>query len=121
MLVRQGEMRFPDGKRTYVSLADDLVIWQQSNTIQQVEYSENFEADFLLASSGFLQRYNPEMVWATRGFIFIRINPSFHLHEQSLRLMRDDFALFAARLSQPDSPFMEEVVGHVMQIFLYDL
>ena len=121
IIVRRGEMRFSDGKQTYVSQKDDLVIWQMSNAIQEVEYSDDFEADFLIASGEFLSRFNPEMVWASKGFIFIRINPSFHLHEQSLRLMNDDFALFRNRLDLPDTPFKEEVIGRVMQIFLYDL
>ena len=121
ILVRGGEMRFSDGKQTHVSQKDDLVIWQMSNAIQEVTYSDDFEADFLIASGEFLSRFNPEMVWASKGFIFIRINPSFHLHEESLRLMNDDFSLFHSRLSLPDSPFKEEVIGRVMQIFLYDL
>ncbi len=121
IIVRNGEMRFSDGKQGFVSRKDDLVIWQMSNTIQQVNYSKDFEADFLIASGDFLSRFNPEMVWASKGFIFIRINPSFHLHEQSLRLMNQDFDLFCHRIQQPDSPFKEEILGRVMQIFLYDL
>ncbi len=119
ILVREGEMRFSDGKQMHVSQKDDLVIWQMSNAIQEVAYSDDFEADFLIASGEFLSRFNPEMVWAS--FIFIRINPSFHLHEESLRLMNDDFALFRQRLDMSESPFREEVIGRVMQIFLYDL
>ena len=121
ILVRGGEMRFSDGKTEFLSQKDDLVIWQMSNTIQRVTYSDDFEADFLIASGDFLARFNPEMVWASKGFIFIRINPSFHLHKESLRLMNDDFSLFRQRLDMPESPFKEEVVGRVMQIFLYDL
>ena len=121
VIVRQGQMRFSDGKQTHVSQKDDLVIWQMSNTIQEVVYSDDFEADFLIASGDFLSRFNPEMIWASKGFIFIRINPSFHLHEESLRLMNDDFTLFRSRLDQPQTPFKEEVIGRVMQIFLYDL
>ena len=121
ILVRDGEMRFSDGNTEFLSQKDDLVIWQMSNAIQGVTYSDDFEADFLIASGDFLARFNPEMVWASKGFIFIRINPSFHLHEESLRLMNDDFSLFRQRLDMPESPFKEEVVGRVMQIFLYDL
>ena len=121
IIVREGEMQFSDGKQTHVSQKDDLVIWQMSNAIQEVTYSDVFEADFLIASGEFLSRFNPEMVWASKGFIFIRINPSFHLHEESLRLMNDDFALFRQRLDMSESPFREEVIGRVMQIFLYDL
>jgi len=121
LLVRQGEMSFSDGKNVFTSRKDDLVIWQMSNTIQDVEYSGDFEADVLLASPAFLQQYNPEMVWASKGFLFIRINPSFHLDEESLRLMNADFELFRLRLELPDNSFKREVLGRVMQIFLFDL
>lgn len=100
LLMRQGEMSFSDGKNVFTSRKDDLVIWQMSNTIQRVEYSDDFEADVLLASPAFLQQYNPEMVWASKGFLFIRINPSFHLDEESLRLMNADFELFGGRLDK---------------------
>ena len=67
IIVRQGEMHFSDGKQMHVSQKDDLVIWQMSNAIQDVTYSEDFEADFLIASGEFLSRFNPEMVWASKG------------------------------------------------------
>ncbi|MBQ4433523.1 MAG: AraC family transcriptional regulator [Bacteroidales bacterium] len=121
ILVRKGSMYFSDGKNDFVSAEDDLVIWQMSNTIQKVSYSPDFEADFLLASPEFLSAFNPEMAWASKGFVFIRLNPSFHLDEESKRLMDADFDLFRARLAQPDSPFRREIVGRVMQVFLYDL
>ena len=143
LLVKQGEMSFSDGKNVFTSRKDDLVIWQMSNTIQSVTYSDDFEADMLLASPAFLQKYNPEMVWASKGFLFIRINPSFHLDEESLRLMNADFELFRFRLDLPErlrerqrvgdgtsgmgdgtsgmNSFKHEVLGRVMQIFLFDL
>ncbi len=37
----------------FTSRKDDLVLWQMSNTIQSVTYSDDFEADVLLASPGF--------------------------------------------------------------------
>ena len=121
LLVRQGSMSFSDGKNFFTSRKDDLVIWQMSNAIQRVEYSDDFEADVLLASPSFLQQYNPEMVWASKGFLFIRINSSFHLDDESLQLMNVDFELFRLRLELPDNSFKREVLGRVMQIFLFDL
>ena len=110
LLVRQGEMSFSDGKNVFTSRMDDLVIWQMSSTIQRVEYSDDFEADVLLASPGFLQQYNPEMVWASKGFLFIRINPSFHLDEESLQLMNADFELFRKhRRSTETSDILQNV------------
>ena len=121
ILVRQGQMTFSDGKNSFTSQPGDLAIWQMSNTIQHIECSDDFEADVLLLSGEFLQQFNPEMVWASKGFVFIRINPSFHLDEEAQRLMDNDFALFRFRLSMPESGFKREVLGRVMQIFIYDL
>jgi AraC-like DNA-binding protein len=121
VLVRQGQMTFSDGKNSFTSRQNDLAIWQMSNTIQRIECSDDFEADVLLLSGEFLQQFNPEMVWASKGFVFIRINPSFHLDEEALRLMNDDFALFRNRLSMQETGFKREILGRVMQIFIYDL
>ena len=104
VLVRQGEMTFSDGKNSFTSRQGDLAIWQMSNTIRE-----------------FLQQFNPEMVWASKGFVFIRINPTFHLDEEAKRLMDDDFELFRKRLLMEDSGFKREILGRVMQIFIYDL
>ena len=121
ILVRQGQMTFSDGKNSFTSRQGDLAIWQMSNTIQRIECSDDFEADVLLLSGPFLQQFNPEMVWASKGFVFIRINPSFHLDDESLKIMDDDFALFRNRLLMEDSGFKREILGRVMQIFIYDL
>ena len=45
------------------------LLYQMSNTIQHVGYSDDFEADVLLFSGQFLQQFNPEMVWASKGFV----------------------------------------------------
>lgn len=121
ILVRQGQMTFSDGKNSFTSLQDDLAIWQMSNTIQSIECSDDFEADVLLLSWQFLQQFNPEMAWASKGFVFIRINPSFHLDEEALRLMDDDFEQFRKRLLMEDPGFKREILGRVMQVFIYDL
>ena len=70
IVVRRGVMTFFDGKQTHHAQVNDMVIWQMSNTISQVSYSEDFEADVLIASPQFLQDFNPEMIWASKGFIF---------------------------------------------------
>ncbi len=121
ILVKQGTMTFSDGKNTFSSRKGDLAIWQMSNSIQDVTYSDDFEGEVLLASPTFLQQYNPEMIWASKGFIFIRINPSIRLDDEGRRLMESDFALFRGRLAQPDTAFKREVLGRAMQIFLFDL
>lgn len=67
ILVRQGVMTFSDSKNSFTSRQGDLAIWQMSNTIQHIECSDDFETDVLLLSGQFLQQFNPEMVWASKG------------------------------------------------------
>lgn len=121
ILVNKGTMAFSDGKNNFTAGKDDIVIWQMSNDIQDVTYSRDFDGDALIASSQFVQHFNPEMTWATRGFLFIRQNPSFHLHGESLRIIRNDFDQFRLRLSATSEMFKIELLGNQMRMFLYDL
>lgn len=121
ILVLQGELSFSDGKQSHIGAKNDLVIWQMSNSIGAVEYSDDFECDFLIVAPQFLVHFNPEMIWAARGYVFIRLNPAFHLDDEGRRLIEGDFALFRQRQVQTDSPFRRELLGRVLQMFLYDL
>ena len=121
ILVKRGVMTFSDGRRQFVSDKDHLAIWQMSNSIQHVSYSDDFCADVLLVSPSFLQRFNPEMVWASKGFIFIRMNPTVHLDASGLELVLADFDLFRTRLERHDPIFGVETLGRILQIFLFDL
>jgi len=121
IVVHSGELAFHDGKHSHHAHADDLVIWQMSNTISRVSCSTDFDADILVASPGFLQEFNPEMVWASKGFIFIKANPVFHLDDASRQLIAGDFELFRARLADDSNLFKREILGRIMQIFLFDL
>ncbi len=120
-LVNKGTMDFSDGKNSYQAGKDDIVIWQMYNDIQDVSCSRDFDADVLLASSQFLGHFNPEMTWATRGFLFIRRHPSFHLHGESLRIIRNDFEQFRLRLAATSEMFKIDLLGNQMRMFLYDL
>ncbi|UKI43561.1 MAG: hypothetical protein L6U16_11095 [Porphyromonadaceae bacterium] len=62
----------------------DWTIWQMSSEISDALYSSDFNADFLLVDSDFLLEYNPEKVWASKAFVFIKQNPVFHLSERGI-------------------------------------
>ena len=119
--VHRGMMRFSDGKQNHLAAKDDLVIWQMSNSIGKVEYSDDFECDFLAVAPHFLVHFNPEMIWAARGYVFIRLNPVYHLDGEDKVMIEDDFRLFKERQGREDNPFRRELLGRVLQIFLYDL
>jgi AraC family transcriptional activator of pobA len=121
IIVRNGSMTFSDRRQIHTAGTDDFVIWQMSNTIEDVSYSDDFEADFLLVSSDFLGLYNPEMVWAAKGYIFIRMNPVFPLNDKALAYLNGDFLQFRNRLSNEDALFHDDVIGRLLQIFLFDI
>src|SRR5574344_1026692 len=121
IIVREGSMAFSDRRQMHIASNNDFVIWQMSNTIEDVSYSDDFEADFLLVSSDFLGLYNPEMVWAVKGYIFIKMNPVFHLNDKALENFNGDFLQFRHRLDNEEALFHDDVIGRVLQIFLFDI
>lgn len=121
IIVRCGSMRFSDRRLVRTAGCDDFVIWQMSNTIVDVSYSDDFVADVLLVSSDFLGLFNPEMVWAAKGYIFIRMNPVFPLDDVALGRLSGDFLLFRDRLADVCALFYDDVVGRLLQIFLFDI
>lgn len=121
IIVRNGSMTFSDRRQMHTAGHNDFVIWQMSNTIEDVSYSDDFEADFLLVSSDFLGLYNPEMVWAAKGYIFIKMNPVFPLNDKALECLNGDFTQFRGRLANEGALFHDDVIGRVLQIFLFDI
>jgi len=121
IIVRRGEMAFSDRRQMHTAGPNDFVIWQMSNTIEDVSYSDDFDADFLLVSSEFLGLYNPEMIWAAKGYIFIRMNPVFALDSKTRPLLDNDFRQFRTRLADKEALFARDVVGRLLQIFLFDI
>lgn len=121
LLVKEGEMRFSDGRSWFRSRKNDLVIWQMSFNLQNVSYSEDFEADYFITSPGFVMTNNPVMTWATKSFIFIRMNPSLHLEGKALERMIHEFETLRDRERAEDDMFRLDILGKLFSIFLYDL
>ena len=94
ILCKTGHMRFKANNQWHEVRRGDLVIWQMSNHITEVTYSADAEMDFLLVSWEFLQTYNPEMVWATKGYVLLKFNPVIHLDDNTFHIIDADFQLF---------------------------
>lgn len=121
ILCHKGQARFCMAEKTFQIEADDFVIWQIGSDIDEVVCSDDFDADFLLVSRNFLIENNPETVWATKGYVYIKHNPVFHLNEQDKALCDADFFRFREQLAGKDHLFRKEILGRQMQIFLFDL
>ena len=121
LLGKAGRMDFMLGNRTFSVHEGDLLVWQMSTDFTDIRFSDDFDAEMLLISNPFLATYNPEQVWATRGYVYFKSNPVFHLENGELILMETDFRAFRLRIGAPMKLFSEEIVGEMLRIFLYDL
>ena len=107
-------------EKRYVIEAGDLAIWQIGSNIYDIAFSSDLDADILLVERNFLIENNPEVAWATKGYVFIKENPVFRLDEKGKRLLQTDFDLIRQRLSESNI-FRREILGRTLQIFLFDL
>lgn len=120
ILCRAGKAQFSFMDKTYTMEQGDWTIWQMSSEISDTLYSSDFNADFLLVDSDFLLEYNPEKVWASKAFVFIKQNPVFHLSERGMAMVEYNFIQFRRRLAEPHL-FQTDILGKQLQIFLLDL
>lgn len=120
ILCRAGKAQFSFMDKTYTMEQGDWTIWQMSSEISNALYSSDFNADFLLVDSDFLLEYNPEKVWASKAFVFIKQNPIFHLSERGMAMVEYNFIQFRRRLAEPHL-FQTDILGKQLQIFLLDL
>lgn len=119
ILCRAGKAQFSFMNKTYTMEQGDWTIWQMSSEISDALYSSDFNADFLLVDSDFLLEYNPEKVWASKAFVFIKQNPVFHLSERGMAMVEYNFIQFRRRLAEPHL-FQTDILGKQLQIFLLD-
>lgn len=120
ILCHAGKAQFSFMGNTYTMEAGDWVIWQMSSQISDALYSSDFNADFLLVDKDFLLEYNPEKVWASKAFVFIKKNPVFHLDERGKAMIEYNFIQIRRRIAEPHL-FQKEILGRQLQIFLLDL
>lgn len=120
ILCHGGKAQFGMADKVYTLEAGDWAIWQIGSDIDDALYSSDFNADFLLVDRIFLIENNPENIWATKGYVFIKENPVYHLNDKDKAMLAADFGQMKHRLEE-DHLFRKEILGNLMQIFLYDL
>lgn len=94
ILCLKGKMQFAYANQTFQLKENKFAIWQLGSEITDVLYSPDFEAEFLLIGRQFLMEYNPETLWATKAYVYIKSNPIFHLGTQEKKLIEADFRTF---------------------------
>ena len=122
ILCRSGEMKFEAVGKTFVAGPGDLVIWQMTTAVSNVHYSADFDAYFVLISNPFLNLYNPEQVWATKGYVYIKSHPVFHLDNDEWDVIEADFEQFRHRIHSVQQALLQRLGYRIngQTISLYD-
>ena len=121
LLCRTGRMDFHLNGKPQSVQKGDLLIWQMTTEFDNITYSDDFDAEYLMVSSPFLMQYNPEQVWATKGYMYIKANPVFHLEADEWDVIETDFLQFRQRIGAPIQLFSDEIIGSLVRILLYDM
>ena len=119
ILCHTGNASFSMAEHTFDITSGCLVIWQMGVYIDDADYSPDFDADFLLVSRIFLIENNPDTVWATKGYVYIKTHPVFALTEKDMSVCMADFQRFREQLKDKEHLFRREILGkqlgnHVM-------
>lgn len=120
ILCHSGKASFTVGDRQFTIEKGDFAIWQMGAAIENIWQSDDFDADVLLVGRVFLIENNPENIWATKGYIYIKENPVFRLTDDEKAVIASDFSRFSEMLAG-NHLFRREILGKLLQIFLYDL
>ena len=121
ILCNEGKMQFLMSDRVFTVYKGDFAVWTIDATVNEPLYSPDFDADILLVSRNFLLENNPQSTWATKGYLYVKDNPVFSLSQDEHTLLRSDFMRFKEQLARTNHIFRKEILGKLMQIFLYDL
>lgn len=121
ILCNSGKVQFVMTDRIFSIVKGDFAVWTIDAVITEMLYSPYFDADILLVSRNFLLENNPQSTWATKGYLYIKENPVFSLSETDFKILLSDFVRFKEQLARTNHIFRREILGRLMQIFLYDL
>ncbi len=121
ILCHKGNAQFRMNEKSFSIEPNDFVIWQIGSDVYEFSYSADFDADFLIVARNFLIENNPENVWATKAYVYIKQNPVFHLLNSEKSQCESDFLRFREMLAKPIHLFQKEILGKQLQIFLLDL
>lgn len=121
LLCHKGTAHFTMNGLPYALHENGLLAWQLGSEVSEVSYSDDFDADFLCMSRAIIIKYNPDRVWASRVFLYIRSHPIIYLDSNAWALCTNNFNMIRQRLPGSGHVFIEQIIGVRLRLLLYDL
>lgn len=121
IMCTQGKGSFVIASRTYTFEPGDIVIVLPELKITDFMLSPDFKAQYLLISHTIASNNNPNAKWGNKGFVVTFDNPIFKFSEQQQEMFVRWCNLFERRLKETEHIFYNEMLGSLVQTFLYDM
>ena len=116
-----GSGSFMMGGKEFHIFRDNIVMFPIGSKVRDLNLSGDFSAVAMTASRDFLLRNNPDPMWATKGYVYIMEYPVLQLTPESSQALADIIRRIGLELQRSGRMFRSQIVGHLYQIFLYEI
>lgn len=121
LLCLGGEGGFHWNGQGYRFGKNDIVIWLPEARIQDLSFSADMKAVFLLVSYDLMSRNNPDIGWGIKGYMFSQEHPVVPLEPADVERCRRNIHLLQERYNDTRHRFRMGVVNLQLQLFVMDM
>lgn len=121
ILCHSGKGQFQLDNKKYSIETNDIVIFLPSQEVQDLLFSPDFSATFLLVSFNLMSKNNPDIAWGIKGYLFSKENPVVRLENELTKNCKQHFYLLKEKYDDDKHRFRNEIVNHQLQIFVMEM
>lgn len=121
ILCHKGKGQFLLDNKKYTIEKNNIVIFLPSQEVQDLLFSSDFTATFLLVSFDLMSKNNPDIAWGIKGYLFSKENPVVGLENEIAEKCKRNFYLIKEKYDDKTHRFRNEIVNHQLQIFVMEM
>ena len=121
VFCHRGTGGFEMDDREFHFFPDNIVMFPIGSKVNSLNFSEDFEGVVMHVSRDFLLRNNPDPLWATKGYVYVKEYPVAQLSPESSQTLSNLISQIGRELCKKGHMFRPQVIGHLYQIFLYEI
>ena len=121
ILCHSGKGQFQQDNKKYSIEKNDIVIFLPAQEVQDLLFSPDFTATFLLVSFELMSKNNPDIAWGIKGYLFSKENPVVRLENETAEKCKQNFYLLKQKYDNDKHRFRNEIVNHYLQIFIMEM
>lgn len=121
ILCYGGSGRFSIDDKIWSIGPNDIAILLPTREINDLMFTPDFRATFLLVSFDLMSRNNPDIGWGIKGYLFSKENPVVRLEEDVAEKCRQNFFLLKEKYEDENHRFRTEIVDLQLQIFVMNM